>query len=132
MELFVKTAVSWKILAIFAKRSILDIWQGYENACGCRDAMQKCIWIPYNNNICLEWAKNLFHIVQAFIGLSFSFGFITGPLIGAYFASKSHLPDYDSSNIFAFTAQIAVVIQLITLLIVVSLLDETSGLKEVN
>ena len=94
--------------------------------------MQKCIWILYNNNICLEWAKNLFHIVQAFIGLSFSFGFITGPLIGAYFASKSRLPDYDSSNIFAFPAQIAVVIQLITLLIVVSLLDETSGLKEVN
>ena len=69
---------------------------------------------------------------QAFIGLSFSFGFITGPLIGAYFASKSRLPNVDSSNIFAFPAQIAVVIQLITMLIVVSLLDETSGLKEVT
>jgi len=66
---------------------------------------------------------------MAFIGLSFSFGFITGPLIGAYFASQS---TNSADNAFMYPAQIALFIQVLDFLLVLFLLDETNLSSKVS
>ncbi|XP_066916564.1 major facilitator superfamily domain-containing protein 10-like [Clytia hemisphaerica] len=65
---------------------------------------------------------------MAFIGLGFSLGFITGPMIGAYFVSKAKVDTL--THAFALPAQVAMVIQLVALLATVFLLDETIGEKK--
>lgn len=65
---------------------------------------------------------------MAFIGLAFSFGFISGPMIGAYFASQ--VQSTGLANSFTLPAQVAIVFQMLSLLLAVSLLDETKITKK--
>ena len=61
--------------------------------------------------------------------MAFSFGFITGPVIGAYFASQSQAGHLNS---FAQPAQLAMFFQLLSIFLVILLLDETLSNTEVN
>jgi len=66
---------------------------------------------------------------MALIGLAFSCGFISGPLIGAYFASKV-LSDYSTYN-FGAPALISLLFQLLSIVLTLLLLPETKP-KEIT
>lgn len=64
----------------------------------------------------------LFLIFQALVGISFSLGFILGPLIGAMFSLWSNKTD---QNWFVYPALCALMLSLADLIFIVTMFKET-------
>ncbi|MFH4976138.1 hypothetical protein AB6A40_002847 [Gnathostoma spinigerum] len=66
---------------------------------------------------------------MAFLGGSFSVGFIVGPMIGAYFTAKTRTYS-NKEELFLFPAQFSVIMSIAELILIVAVLPETLEASE--